>query len=80
MRDTERRLKDILVERLGVEDSECAPDADIMNDLGADSLDVVEIIMDVEREFEITVDDNAVDNIHTVKQAIDYINQFPDYQ
>lgn len=77
MRNTEQRLKQILVDQLRVEESEIVPEANIMDDLGADSLDVVEIAMTVEREFEITIDDHDIDNIHTVKDAVDYINSIP---
>lgn len=71
----EKILTEILVEKLGVEECEVVPEASITFDLGADSLDAVEIIMDIEKVFEITIPDEIALNIATVGDAIDYISQ-----
>lgn len=68
-------LTEILVEKLGVDESEVVLDASFVYDLGADSLDVVEIIMDIEKEFQITIPDETASNIYTVGDAIDFIER-----
>lgn len=80
MRNVEQRLKDIIVNQLFIEDSEIAPDADIRDDLGADSIDCVELIMTVEKEFSISIPDDEAENIRTLQQAVEYINRFPDLE
>lgn len=80
METVEQKVKDILVDVLGVDESECVRDADMVKDLDADSLDVVELIMQTEKKFGVSIPDNDALNIHTVGQAIDYISQFPTYR
>lgn len=79
MRATEQRLKAIVIKELRVEDSEVSRDADFTEDLGADSLDIVEIMMDAEKEFGISIPDADAEKIHTFGEAVDYINRFPEY-
>ncbi|MFA7472294.1 MAG: acyl carrier protein [Spirosomataceae bacterium] len=67
------RVKQIIVEKLGVEESEVTPEASFTNDLGADSLDTVELIMEFEKEFNISIPDDQAENIGTVGQAISYL-------
>lgn len=73
MSEIERKVKAIIVEKLGVDESEVTPNAQFMNDLGADSLDAVELIMEFEKEFGISIPDDKAENIATVGQAISYI-------
>ena len=79
MRATEQRLKDIVIDRLGVEESEVSRDANFTEDLDADSLDVAFLVMDAEKEFGISIPDADAEKIHTFGEAVDYINQFPEY-
>jgi len=67
------RVKSIIVEKLGVEESEVTPEASFTNDLGADSLDTVELIMELEKAFNISIPDEEAENIGTVGQAIEYL-------
>ncbi|MCO6484764.1 MAG: acyl carrier protein [Saprospiraceae bacterium] len=67
------RVKKIIVERLGVDESQVTPEASFTNDLGADSLDTVELIMEFEKEFNISIPDEEAENIQTVGQAISYL-------
>ena len=71
----EQKVKEIIVEQLGVEDSEVTPKASFVNDLGADSLDTVELVMAFEEAFDIEIPDEAAEKIATVKDAIDYIEK-----
>jgi acyl carrier protein len=71
----EERVKEIIVEQLGVEEDEVNPNAKFIEDLGADSLDTVELVMALEEEFEIEIPDEDAEKITTVHQAIDYINE-----
>ena len=73
MSDTADRVKKIVVEHLGVEADKVAPDASFIDDLGADSLDIVELVMAFEEEFGVEIPDDAAEKIATVKDAIDYI-------
>ena len=73
MSDISSRVKAIIVDKLGVEESEITPEASFTNDLGADSLDTVELIMEFEKEFNIAIPDDQAEKIGTVGQAIDYI-------
>ncbi|MCH2081092.1 MAG: acyl carrier protein [Saprospiraceae bacterium] len=66
-------VKKIIIDKLGVEESEITPEASFTGDLGADSLDTVELIMEFEKEFEISIPDDEAENIQTVGQAIDYL-------
>lgn len=67
------KVKSIIVEKLGVEASEVTPEASFTNDLGADSLDTVELIMEFEKEFNVSIPDDQAENIQTVGQAITYL-------
>jgi len=79
MRATEQRLKSIVIDRLGVEDSEVSCDANFTEDLDADSLDIAFLVMDAEKEFGISIPDADAEKIHTFGEAVDYINRFPEY-
>ena len=67
-------VKDVLVEQLGVEQGEVTEEASFQEDLGADSLDLVELIMELEDQFEIKISDEDAQRIQTVGQAVDYIS------
>ena len=67
------KVKAIIVDKLGVEESEVTNDASFTNDLGADSLDTVELIMEFEKEFNISIPDDQAENIATVGDAIKYL-------
>ena len=67
------KVKEIIVNKLGVDESEVVRDANFTNDLGADSLDTVELIMEFEKEFNVTIPDERAEQIQTVGQAIDYL-------
>ncbi len=69
------KVKSIIVEQLGVDEEEVTPDASFVDDLGADSLDTVELVMALEEEFETEIPDEDAEKITTVQQAIDYIVQ-----
>ena len=71
--DTEARVTAIIVEKLGVDESEISRDASFTNDLGADSLDTVELIMELEKEFDMTIPDEDAEKIATVGDAVDYV-------
>ncbi|TAF32631.1 MAG: acyl carrier protein [Cytophagales bacterium] len=73
MSSIENRVKELIISKLGVEASEVTPGASFTNDLGADSLDTVELIMEFEKEFGISIPDDQAENIATVGQAIDFI-------
>ena len=73
MSEIEARVKAIIVDKLGVDESEVTPNASFTNDLGADSLDTVELIMELEKEFGMSIPDDQAENISTVKDAVDYI-------
>ncbi|OEU64585.1 MAG: acyl carrier protein [Desulfobacterales bacterium PC51MH44] len=70
----EDKVKKIIVEKLSVELEEVVPEASFVDDLGADSLDLVELIMSMEEEFDIDIPDEKAEKLVTVKDAIDYIN------
>jgi acyl carrier protein len=67
------KVKSIIVEKLGVDPSEVTPEASFTNDLGADSLDQVELIMEFEKEFNVSIPDDQAETITTVGQAIAYL-------
>ncbi len=67
------KVKKIIVEQLGVEEDDIAMEASFIDDLGADSLDIVELIMALEEEFDIEIPDSEAENIKTVGDAVDYI-------
>lgn len=73
MSDVAERVKKIVVEQLGVSEDEVTEDASFVDDLGADSLDTVELVMALEEEFECEIPDEEAEKITTVKQAIDYV-------
>lgn len=73
MSDIATRVKSIIVDKLGVDEKEVTPTASFTNDLGADSLDTVELIMEFEKEFNIAIPDDQAEKIGTVGDAISYI-------
>ena len=75
MSDISSSVKAIIVDKLGVDESEVVPEASFTNDLGADSLDTVELIMEFEKEFDIQIPDDQAENIITVGQAIEFIEK-----
>jgi acyl carrier protein len=77
MSNIEQRVKKIVAEQLGVNESEVKNESSFVNDLGADSLDTVELVMALEEEFECEIPDEAAEKITTVQQAIDYVNANP---
>ena len=68
------KVKQIIVEQLGVDENQVDPNASFVDDLGADSLDIVELVMAFEEAFDIEIPDEEAEKIKTVKNAIDYIN------
>jgi acyl carrier protein len=74
MASVEERVKQIIVEQLGVDEGEVTPNASFVDDLGADSLDTVELVMAFEEAFEIEIPDEDAEKIRSVKDAVDYIN------
>ena len=73
MSEIASKVKSIIIDKLGVEDSEVTPEASFTNDLGADSLDTVELITEFEKEFNISIPDDQAENIGTVGDAISYL-------
>ncbi len=73
MSDISQKVKAIIVEKLGVEESEVTPEASFTNDLGADSLDTVELIMELEKEFNVSIPDEQAEKITTVGEAVSYL-------
>ena len=69
------RVRGLISESLGVSDDEIVPTASFIEDLGADSLDIVELVMAIEKEFDIEISDDDAERIATVQDAIDYINE-----
>ncbi len=78
MASVPERVIDIVAEQLGVEKSKISPETSFVNDLGADSLDTVELVMELEEEFDINIPDDAAEKIQTVGQAIDFIEKSQD--
>ena len=74
MSDTAERVKKIVIEHLGVEADKVTEAASFIDDLGADSLDIVDLVMAFEEEFNVEIPDDAAEKIATVKDAIDFIN------
>lgn len=73
MASVQERVIDIVAEQLGVDKDKVTPETSFVNDLGADSLDTVELVMELEEEFDITIPDDAAEKIQTVGQAVQYI-------
>jgi acyl carrier protein len=73
MSDVAAKVKAIIVDKLGVDESEVTPEASFTNDLGADSLDTVELIMEFEKEFDLAIPDDQAEKISTVGEAIAHI-------
>ncbi len=71
----EERIKKIIAEQLGVEEDDVVPEAKFVEDLGADSLDTVELVMALEEEFEIEIPDEDAEKIQTVASAVDFIKE-----
>ena len=75
MSDIATRVKEIIIDKLGVDESEVTPEASFNNDLGADSLDIIELIIEFEKEFNIEISDDQAESIGTVGEAIQYIEE-----
>jgi acyl carrier protein len=73
--DVEAKVKEIIMDKLGVEESQITPEASFTNDLGADSLDIVELVMGFEQEFDISIPDEDAEKIGTVGDAINYLTE-----
>lgn len=73
--DISAKVKDIIVEKLGVDATEVTEGASFTNDLGADSLDTVELIMEFEKEFNVSIPDEQAENIQTVGEAVKYLTE-----
>ncbi|RMG60903.1 MAG: acyl carrier protein [Bacteroidetes bacterium] len=75
MSDIAKRVTEIIVDKLGVDAAEITPEASFANDLGADSLDTVELIMEFEKEFNLSIPDEAAEKIVTVGDSISYLEE-----
>jgi acyl carrier protein len=75
MSTAEERVRKIVIEQLGVTEEQATNAASFVDDLGADSLDTVELVMALEEEFECEIPDEEAENITTIQQAIDYVNK-----
>ncbi len=73
--EIQKKVTEIIVDKLGVDENEVTPTASFTQDLGADSLDTVELIMELEKAFEISIPDDAAEKINTVGDAIKYIEE-----
>tara|TARA_Y100000816_G_scaffold289633_1_gene276499 strand:+ start:3160 stop:3396 length:237 start_codon:yes stop_codon:yes gene_type:complete len=73
MENLENKIKEIIIDKLGIEESEITDSASFTNDLGADSLDTVELIMEFEKEFNVSIPDEDAEKIATVGDAISYL-------
>lgn len=76
-KDTLKRVQGVVNEQLGVAMKDIKPEASFTADLGADSLDIVELVMSFEEEFEIEIDDTSASNIETVQQVVEFIDNLP---
>ena len=74
MSSTEEQVKKIVMDHLGIEESKISPESKFIEDLGADSLDTVELVMAFEEQFDIEIPDDAAETILTVQNAVDFIN------
>jgi len=75
LKEITEKVKQIISEQLGVEEAEVTPTASFVDDLGADSLDTVELVMALEENFDIEIPDDAAEKIRTVQDAVDYIDK-----
>lgn len=75
MKNLEKKVKEIIIDKLGIEESETTDSANFTNDLGADSLDTVELIMEFEKEFNISIPDEDAEKIGTIGQAVSYLKE-----
>jgi acyl carrier protein len=75
MTDVNQKVKEIIMERLGVSEEKITPEASFINDLGADSLDTVELMMELEEAFGVSIEDEEAEKIQTVKDAVDYLEK-----
>ena len=75
MSDNLTIIKEIIIDKLGIEESKITTEARFIEDLGADSLDTVELIMQFEEEFDIEISDEDAENLNTVGSSVDYINE-----
>lgn len=75
MADLKQKVTEIIVKKLGVDESQITDEANFTKDLGADSLDTVELIMEFEKEFEITIEDSDAEKIQTVGDVVKYLNE-----
>ena len=73
--DIEAKVKEIIMDKLGVEESQITPEASFTNDLGADSLDIVELVMGFESSFQISIPDEDAEKIATVGDAVSYLKE-----
>jgi acyl carrier protein len=73
--DVEAKVKEIIMDKLGVEDSQITPEASFTNDLGADSLDIVELVMGFESSFNVSITDEDAEKITTVGDAVKYLKE-----
>lgn len=76
MDNIEQRIKKIVAEQLGVSEADVKKESSFVNDLGADSLDTVELVMALEEEFECEIPDEQAEKINTVQEAIDYVTEY----
>jgi acyl carrier protein len=74
--DILKRVTDVVVEQLAIDPAEVVPEASFQDDLGADSLDVVELVMAMENAFDIKIDDEAAQNIKTVRDAVKFVENY----
>lgn len=75
MQDVAKKVEDILVDKLGIASTEVTPDANLIKDLGIDSLDYAELVMEFEHTFDIRIPDNDAEQLGTVNQAVNYISK-----
>ena len=75
MENLEKKVKEIIIDKLGIEESEITDSASFTNDLGGDSLDTVELIMEFEKEFNVSIPDEDAEKIGTIGQAISYLKE-----
>ena len=73
MSEVQSKVRDILVEKLGIPETEITPDANFIKDLGIDSLDYAELVMEFEQTFNIKIPDSDAENLATIRDAVDYI-------